>query len=332
MRTLFYPIQDATIYSEFPTINTGYDEILEVGKSENAGNNAVHSLLQFDLSSVGLVPSGAKFELNMFLAKAGNLKYKQVVNVRPIAESWTGGSGYLAQDVFQDTDGTTWTLRQSGSLWASGSAGNTSLPTSSSVSLSNPLTDLSIDVTAMVTAWLSGSTNNGFAVSFPSASEADVTNKGNLKFFSNETHTVYRPHIAMTWDDQQYVTGSLTQITGSLLVVPLIRPSYAVGEIARVDLAVREKAPTKTFGTVFTAYQGNHYLPATATYSIVDDLAGTTVIPFGSGSKISCDGTSSYFNLSVANMYPQRFYRVKIKVDHDGLSEIFDAGTIFKVR
>lgn len=330
MRTIIFPLQDTTLYSEFPTRNTGFDEIIEVGKS-GISNEIIRSLIQFDLSSVGALPSGSKFELNMYAAFADTLQNQQIVEVRPVTESWVGGSGYYAQDIIQDTDGATWINRKNGINWTV--SGSALADTSASVTLNRPLTDLTIDVTSLVTAWLGGEPNNGFLLSFPSASEADTTNKGILRLFSNETHTIFRPHLALTWDDQQYVTGSLSAYpSSSLLVAPAtLRPTYRVGETVRVDLAVREQLPTKSFSTVFTAYEGNRYLPSTAYFSIVDELSGTTIIPFGESSKISCDGNVSYFKFTVQNMYPLRYYRVRIKVDHNGLSEIFDAGHIFKV-
>lgn len=330
MRTLIFPFQDTTLYSEFPATNTGFDEIIEVGKS-GVSNEIVRSLIQFDLSSVGALPSGSKFELNLYVANADSLQYQQQVEVRPVTESWVGGSGYFSQDVIQDTDGATWSNRQKGVHWTV--SGSALADTSASVTLNRPLTDVSMDVTSLVTAWLGGSPNNGFVLTFPSASEADTTNKGIVKFFSNETHTIFRPHLALVWDDQQYVTGSLTAYpSSSLLVTPAtLRPTYRVGETVRVDLSVREQQPTKSFATVFTAFEGNKYLPATSYFSIVDELSGTTIIPFSESSKISCDGVTSYFKFNVQNMYPLRYYRVRIKVDHDGLSEIFDAGHIFKV-
>lgn len=332
MRQFIFPLQDASIYSEFPNLNTGFDEMLEVGKT-GVTNEKVRALVQFDLSSLGEIPSGSKFDLQLYVANAENLKNKQAVHVNPIAESWEGGSGYFAQSIIQDTDGVTWTLRQSGSSWASGSAGNTTNPTSSSVNLTNPLGDVTVDVTDIVMEWISGSANNGFAVSFPSASEADGKNKGKIQFFSNETHTIYRPALIMKWDDQVHLTGSLSgsPAVGLTCSPATLRSTYRVGEVARVDVAVRELSPTKTFANAFTMFDGRKSLPKTAYFSIVDELSGTTIIPFDEYSKISCDANGAYFTFRVENMYPQRYYRVKIKVDHDGLSEIFDSGYIFKV-
>lgn len=330
MRKFFFPEQDTTLYSEYPTGNTGFDEILEIGKT--GGTYPVRSLIQFDLSSLGVVPSGSKFDLVLYVANATNLKHRQEIHVSPVVSEWEGGSGYFAQDIIQDTDGATWTLRKNGVTWPSNAAPDVS-GSQASVVLMNPVTDLAIDVTDIVTTWLSGSVNNGVVVAFPSGSEVDTNNVGNVKVFSNETKTIYRPTLVMKWDDQIRVTGSLAATpSSSLICTPAtLRSQYRVGEVARIDVSVREQSPTRTFSNVFNAYDGKRYLPATAYYSIVDDLSGAVIIPFDEYSKISCDANGAYFTFRVENMYANRYYRVMLKVEHDGLIEVFDCKYAFKV-
>jgi hypothetical protein len=58
------------------------------------------------------------------------------------------------------------------------------------------------------------------------------------------------------------------------------------------------------------------------------------ILPFDyTGSKISCDGTSSYFNLWMNSFQPERFYRIVLKVETDGgdTVQIFDNSYYFKV-
>ena len=40
-----------------------------------------------------------------------------------------------------------------------------------------------------------------------------------------------------------------------------------------------------------------------------------TIIPFGSGSKLSCDGTTNFFKLTTTGLEPERYYNVLFMVE-----------------
>jgi hypothetical protein len=342
MRRFFYPIKDAAVYEEFPTQNTGLDEILEVGKSES-GTNSIRSLLQFDLATIsasiadGTVPANAEFDLVLYVANATNLKYNQGVELCQLSQNWDEGTGYFYQQVIQANDGVTWNRNTSGSLWSIGSAGG-SYTTSSlgaiSASLSALVPDLVVSITPMIQAWLSESVeNDGILIKFPNEDESSHSNTGNLKFFSKETHTIYHPVLVMKWDDSTFDTGSLSALpTTPLQVVPSVRSHYRVGDVVRVNVGAREQYPLKTFDTVFSNYANVRYLPSSSYYSVVDDQSGTVLIPFDDYSKISTDQNGSFFTFKVEHMHPLRYYRVLIRVDQAAYSEVFDSNTIFTVK
>jgi hypothetical protein len=331
MRYLFFPAKDAAVYETAPDTNTGLDEILEVGKTDD-GRKIVRSLLQFDLSNT-IVPLSASYDLVLYIANADRLKAMQGVVVCPLSQSWEEGTGYFYQTIKTSDDGATWTQNISGSFWASGSAGGSTINlfASSSINVIDGL--VSVDVTPLVTAWISGSDNNGLMVRFPVSDELDNTNQGNVKFFSNNSHTIYKPTLVARWNDQVYTTGSQAWPTSSLTVIPsTLAAAYRTNELVRVDLAVREKYPVKTFVSSSLLYSGDHFLPSSSYFSIVDEQSGTTLIPFGDDSRVHTVANTSYFTFRIQNMYPRRYYRVIIKVDHNGYSEVFDNNSIFTVR
>jgi hypothetical protein len=338
MRLFSFPTQDASIYEAFPTRNTGLDEILEVGKTDD-GIHRVRSLVQFDIATIsaslanGTIPASAQFDFNLNIASAESLQLGQILSVSPVSQSWTEGSGYFYQEAIQAFDGVSWRYSRSGSAWAA--SGSDVIAGSVSVALANPLTDLTLDITSYVRAWVSGTVpNNGMEIQFVSSSESRPDNWGNIKFFSKDTHTIYRPTLVTKWNDQTRVTGSLTPTpTTDLLVIPsTLKPTYRPNDVARVNVAARKRYPVKSFSTQFTQYNGLNYLPATSYFSIVDDLSGKVIIPFDDASRLSCDSEGNYFVFHVQNMYPQRYYRVIIKVDHDGVTDTFDDGFLFTVK
>lgn len=338
MRIFSFPIQDASIYEEFPTRNAGLDEILEIGKA-NDGIYRVRSLMKFDIAAIsaslanGAVPPTAQFELTLNIANADSLQNNQLISILPVSKSWTEGTGYFYQETIQSPDGVTWLNNRSGSAWTI--SGSDVLAGSLTASLSNPLTDIVVDVTSYVVSWISGAVvNNGFEFQFVTSSESDPSNWGNIQIFSKNTHTIYRPTLVTKWNDQIMATGSLSaSVTTDLLVVPAtLKPSYRSNDIARVNVAARKRYPLKTFDTQFTLYNGLSYLPSSSYFSVIDDLSGKTIIPFDDNSRLSCDAEGSYFIFRIQNMYPQRYYRVLIKVDHNGVTDTFDDGYFFTVK
>lgn len=351
MRIYFSPTQDASLYEEYRWKNTGLDEILEIGKNET-GTKRVRSLLQFDVASishsfaVGTIPSGTRFELNLYVARADDLKMGQQIWIQAVSESWVEGTGYFYQNTnipytssrdpsggYFENDGTTWINRESGSSWnVTGSEGVGNIL---SASIGSPVKDMSIDVTDIILTWVSGTIpNNGFLLRFDDASESDTKNAGNIRFFSRNSHTVHLPVLAAKWDNQLYLTGSISASNpADVVVLPRnLKPRYKVNEMVRVTLSVRERYPTRTFDTIYSAYAGNNRLPITSYYSVVDQQSNVVIIPFDEYSKISCDGLVNYFDFKIQSMYPGRYYKLLFKVVDGGFEHIIDDGYIFTVE
>jgi hypothetical protein len=332
MRKFYTPIQDTTIYQQFPTRQTGFDEQLEVGKT--AAAYSVRSLIQFDTSLFSSLPTGSAFELILYVSNATNLKKDQIVEVLPVSESWEGGTGYFYQDRIESNDGATWNSRENSQNWAI--TGSTFINTSSIAISTNPIKDFVFDVTDIVNSWVSGSyNNNGFVIKFPSSSESSLSNFGNIKFFSNETHTVFKPLLVAKFDDSLYVTGSLSSsVNLSQIKVQSnnLQKSYLVDEDVTIRLSVRELYPTKTFTDIFDMWGGKYVLPETSYYSLIDAQTNTVIIPFDDYSKISADLNGNYFRFSTKPLYPLRWYRLRYKVVRNGKVEYFDDPQLFTIR
>ena len=65
-------------------------------------------------------------------------------------------------------------------------------------------------------------------------------------------------------------------------------------------------------------------------------LVEEIIIPYGSGSLVSCDSTGNYFNLDMKSLLADRFYRVEYKIvsgsgTADETNTYIDEGFTFKV-
>jgi hypothetical protein len=351
MRKIYVPVKDASLYEEFNWRNTGLDEILEIGKSAT-GAKIIRSLIQFDIPTLsasvaaGTIPASASFDLKLFVARADDLRYGQTFELAQVSRSWVEGTGYYYQNTntpftssrapaggYFENDGVTWISRQSGSTWST--PGGETYATTQSVTIAQPVEDITVDITSFVRSHISGTVDNyGLCLRFPSSSEADITNRGNIRFFSRNTHTVYSPQLIAKWNDQQYITGSISasSIPSQLSVLPRnLRPEYRVNDVVRVDFSVRDTYPVRTFDTQFSNYDGTQRLPVTSYYSIVDQQSNTIIIPFDDYSRISSDGTGSFAKFTIHGMYPGRYYKMLVKVVDQDYEQIFDLAHTFRV-
>lgn len=356
---------DATLYSKYPAQNTGLDEILEVGvkNSNNPTNYFVdpvptepllsddlrRPLIRFsdsDLEKIKSLYTGSwKTYLRLYIANAENLNTDYDLEIRQVSQSWTMGTGKL-NDSPETRNGVCWYCTSSfvsaSSNWGSGSyyltsgggSWNSNYATQSFDYKANK--DINLDVTSIVDTWFSGSIqNNGFIVKHPDSIEDNPNSYINLAFFSVDTHTIYPPTLEMRWDDSSYVTGSLSVISSSNSVVTLANntSTFKVGTGKyKMLINARDKYPTRVFTTA-SLYTTNKALTQTSYWAIQDSKTEDMVIDFDTNyTKISCDGTNSYFNLYMNGLEPERYYKVLIKtVLPDGESIDIDNDLIFKV-
>jgi hypothetical protein len=85
-----------------------------------------------------------------------------------------------------------------------------------SQSFSHQSSDIQMDVSSIISKWLNGTLpNNGFILF--SSDELQATGSGfTLKFFSQDTNTIYSPYLDVAWDDSEFITGSI--VTSSVTI------------------------------------------------------------------------------------------------------------------
>jgi len=360
-----FPSADASIYSADPALNAGLDEILEVSvKNNNAPLNNLlepvptspiladdlrRSLVIFsdsDITTLKSYTTGSwKTYFKLYLATAENLNTVYNLEVRQVSQSWEMGTGKLA-DSPQTRNGVCWYSSQSffssASNWGNGSyyltpggGSFTNLIATQSFGYKDNK-DVNVDVSTIVDTWFSGSRSNyGFIVKHPNAVEQNSGSYIGLSFFSVDTNTIYPPTLEIRWDDSSYGTGSLSVISNSDSVITLGNNletyKYGTGKY-RFKVNARDKYPVRTFTTA-SFYTTNKALPQTSYWALQDAKTADIVIDFDTSyTKISCDGTNSYFDLYMNGLEPERYYKILIKtVLSDGSSYEIDNNLIFKV-
>ena len=368
-----YASKDTTLYEVSKSMNTGLDEILEIRKDMNSDGsviNVTRALIKFDLSYIsqsvvdGLI-SSPTYYLNLYDANSNSLNIEQTLYAYAISGSWDMGSG-RSDSQPNIEDGCSWKYRDnndtktywtsitgSGGAWFSGSDGQYSLEASQS--FTHEPADLRMDVTGIVNNWIySGSAyaNEGFILkrsgsvgnTNSSVEEGNTTHYGHFIFFGRDTHTIYQPKLEVVWNDSKWNTGSLSALSSDnlddlVLYMRGLRPEYKEASKVKFRVVGRERYPEKSYSTsgYDTGYTTAKTLPSGSTYyQIKDAYTEEVIIPFGSGSLVSCDSTGNYFNLWLNGLQSERFYRVEYKVvsgsgTADEKVEFYDEKHSFKV-
>ena len=386
-----YPTTDTTLFEGGVTssINTGHDEILEVRKNMNSNGTTIsvsRILMKFDYSYIsssvqsGLIPSDAKYYLNLYDAGSRELRRDDTIFAFPISASWSSsvstwdeGDGRF-DDNPESTQGCSWKYvdgdlaRQQnkwvsgssveGPRWYSGSAEQYSLESTASIGKHSDTHDVRFDVSGIVKNWIySGSTyvNHGFIVmrdgnfgaTDTGSAEKDGIDRGHLKFFSTETNTIFPPRLEVEYDDSSFSTGSLLPLTGSgledaVIYTKNLRETYMEKSTPKIRIGARERFAERAVSTQ-SPYSTVKYLPSGsrdlkdgAYYSIKDADSDFTLVPFSTGSIISCDSDGNYFKVDMNSFQVDRVYKFIFKVisgsgTSEGFTNLYDDNYTFRV-
>ena len=298
----------------------------------------------------GKIPSTAKYYLNLYDATSEEVEVEQSLHIYMVSGSWKQGSGKLDHDPVTQNGATyqyrdheaktpwvTGSVLTDGGAWFTASSGQYEV--SSSYNLTFDKKDVRADVTDMVNNFIYSSSiypNNGFIVKredsgsygdhpsssmfdFNTGQEGDSSRLGNLQYFSRETHTIYPPKLEAEWDDSSWSTGSLSALSSTDLerlkvYFKNMKTEYKEKSIVKFRVVGRELYPSSSFSAT-PSELGVKYLPsASVEYEVRDADTEEVIIPFGSGSRISCDSDGNFFRVQMNAFQAERNYRFCVKV------------------
>jgi len=328
-------------------------EVAENGTVQNISRILIdfdYSYISQSIQS-GKIPATAKYYLNLFDATSDEVEAEQNVFVYMVSGSaWKQGTGkldhnpvtqdgvsYQYRDHENSTPWVTGSVLTDGGSWFTASSGQYEV--SSSYNLTFDKKDVRADVTDMVNNFIYSSSiypNNGFIVKredsgsygdhpsssmfdFNTGQEGDSSRLGNLQYFSRETHTIYPPKLEAEWDDSSWSTGSLSALSSTDLerlkvYFKNMKTEYKEKSIVKFRVVGRELYPSSSFSAT-PSELGVKYLPsASVEYEVRDADTEEVIIPFGSGSRISCDSDGNFFRVQMNAFQAERNYRFCVKV------------------
>ena len=365
-----FPTQDATLYSAYPTMNTGLDAILEVSNQLglNGTPDIARYLIQFDTNEIQdifnnkIAGRSSSIYLKNFIAEAQGINQNTKLEIRATAQEWNNGNGYTLDSPIVE-DGVSWeyTLYSGSGTWSmngsnSGGAftgsytssfasqGGGNWYTSSTYLITESFAlrnvkDIEVNTTNIVNAWYSSSLPNyGFIVKLTGSLEFNPSEyvQPIFKFYSVDTNTIYPPTLEFRWRD--YSTVLTGANTGSIVTTSNLKMSLAENpgvffpeSVNRFYINVSPLYPTRAFQTS-SLYTNLNYLPTASYYAIKDLDTNEYVINFDDNyTQISSDSTGNYFDVYMSGLEPERYYKILIKSTIQGSTIIYDDSYYFKV-
>jgi hypothetical protein len=360
-----FPEKSATLYSFYPTVNTGLDEILEISTfySIDGTDEVSRSIIKFPSAQISDILANKvgnnNFDvyLKLYLANASSIPLNYTLLAHPLASDWNMGTGRLGNSPIT-VDGVSWKYKDqdSGSVWftnssfPSGTTGSfrsgssavvggglwyTGSQYAASQSFTNSTSkDIELKVTNTVSAsYTNILPNYGFILKHSSSIEFTSASKFETKYFSGNTHTIYPPCLEIRWNDSRY-TGSIAIVSSSLFTVTLgnNKSEYQQDSVQRFRVNVRDQFPTRRFQTT-SLYLDNKALPTSSYWSIKDLDTEEIVVDYDTTyTKISYDASGSYFDVYMNGLEPERYYKLLFKtVLTNGETIISDNNYYFKV-
>jgi hypothetical protein len=198
--------------------------------------------------------------------------------------------------------------------------------------------EINTNVTSIVNKWSSSLFNNyGFIIRQTQSQEFinNTNQQVTLKFFSRDTNTIYPPCLQISYNDFIWNTGSSSQsILNTLPAVVNITQNpgtFNIESINRFRVNARPEYPIPIW-TTSSVYTNNYYLPTQSYWALKDLETNEYIIDFDDiYTKLSADSTSSYFDLNMNFLQPERYYTILIKSNIQETTQIFDNQYYFKV-
>lgn len=328
------PVQDTSIVRGIE-VDMGRDEVLELGlSSKDERSYPSRILMQFSQEQIKKSVLSENFvaKLHLTTTIVQNLPVYYTIKAYPLLESWEEGINRINGRGVPNT-GATWKNRTKEDSWIeSGGTYNGSWESSQGFDALSP-TNLILDVTDIVKAWVQGDLENQGLLLKLQDEDVILELGTRISFYSANTHTIYAPFLEIGWDDSEYRPAEdLKEINEGVALTTIqgFQQEFRQEEVREFRLGVRPLYPARIFSTS-SIYKTSYILPKESYWGIKNEYTGEMVVDFCEGTKISADEKGSYFVVDMGMLEPERYYRVLFQVQMEGLTTILDNRDIFKV-
>jgi hypothetical protein len=302
------------------------------GKTEPFEDIA-RSVLSFsntDVAKLKSLESGSyKAVLKAYLAFAQNLAQDYTLECAPLTQPWVQGTGTFP-DTIRNQTGASWKYTGASAItpeWSSESgsmsylfvSGGGSWNESKLLSQSfhyNSSKDINLDLTPILQDWFDGDENYGIILKHADTVENNTGSFVDLKFFSANSQTVFKPHLEFRWNDTSFLPPSGSEfITDPNFRVILVNNlgTYKQDTSVVMRVVARDQYPVRKFTTT-SNYLQNKFLDRHTTWAIQDYRTEDMVIDFDQEyTRLGADIKGHYFKIYTQGLEPERYYKILIK-------------------
>jgi hypothetical protein len=112
-----------------------------------------------------------------------------------------------------------------------------------------------------------------------------------------------------------------------------LREYYRENEKVKFRIGARKRYIQKTFSSSVQTISGSFITEGSGSYAIKDVATDEYIVPFSAYTSMSCDSESPYFIQWLSGFYPDRVYKILLKLRYDdGQEQIFDDDFEFIVK
>ena len=125
----------------------------------------------------------------------------------------------------------------------------------------------------------------------------------------------------------------MSGLVDNYLYVRGLREFYRENERVKFRVGARKRYIQKNFSTSVQTVTGSYVAESSSSYAIKDIATDEFVVPFSGYTSMSCDTEGMYFNQWLDGFYPDRAYKILLKLQtNDGQEQVFDDGFEFVVK
>ena len=146
----------------------------------------------------------------------------------------------------------------------------------------------------------------------------------------------------MRWDNHVACsgsnTGSLNELTMSgvadnYLYMKNLKDKYMETEKIKFRVGARKRYIEKSFATSIQSITNSYITEKSGSYAIKDVATDEFIVPFSEYTFLSCDDYGPYFTQWLNGFYPDRDYKILLKLKYDnGREQVFDDNFKFTVK
>ena len=109
--------------------------------------------------------------------------------------------------------------------------------------------------------------------------------------------------------------------------------SYKENDKIKFRVGARKRYIQKSVSTSVQSITDSYITEKSGSYAIKDIATDEFIVPFSDYTHLSCDNSGPYFNQWLNGFYPDRSYKILLKLKtNDGQEQIFDDNFKFIVK